>query len=372
MIARVKSARRRFVHSLDLVRTLWDAGAARDPELLLVWLRNRPTWHRVQRALFYHRFASAILLAHDAGLFDQLRAGPASADEIAERIGWQPRAADALLRILHAERLLVRDGDRYRLSDYAGHYLTRGSPSSLAASLDLMTAQAAAFAELRDGLKSGAVPAALDIFSEGGRYRSFLDAVNAYLHVASAELLRKLELGNVHDFIVGSMGVSFSARLLGLKPEARVSYGCLPHLVREIPRLRAQYRVPERAVAGMHSHSGDPTADRWGDRNYDLVFLTKKMILAPEQRTGERFAEKAFSVLQPGGTLVLWETVHGEPGPTPIGRAMEAVMDLFASPAGVVCTERSLRAMLSAIGYVNVELVPCLGGQTTFVVARRP
>jgi DNA-binding MarR family transcriptional regulator len=352
------------VKLLDLARTLWDSGALGDPALL----RSFRTWRRVQRALFYHRFASAILLAHDAGLLAALGSGPANAEELAERLGLQPRAVDALLRILHAEGLLLREGGRYALTGYARSQLTR----ALAPSLDLMAAQAAAFGEVREGLKSGAVPAALDIFSDGAICRSFLDAVNSYLDIASADLLRKLELGRVKDFIVGSMGVSFSARLLARHPRARVSYGCLPHLVLEIPRLRARYRVPEGAVAGTHSHSGDPSVDRWGDRSYDLVFLTKKMILAPEQKTGARFAEKAFSVLAPGGTLLLWETVHREPEPTPLGRAMEGVMDLFASPAGVVSTERSLRELLGGIGFGDIEVVPCLGGQTTFVVARRP
>jgi hypothetical protein len=47
------------------------------------------------------------------------------------------------------------------------------------------------------------------------------------------------------------------------------------------------------------------------------------------------------------------------------------VIDLFASPAGVVSTERSLQATLNEIGFAESKLVPVLGGQTTFMVARR-
>jgi len=72
------------------------------------------------------------------------------------------------------------------------------------------------------------------------------------------------------------------------------------------------------------------------------VLLTKKMILAPEARTGERFARKAFDVLRPGGVWCCGRAVHAEPGPTPLGRAMEALLDLGASPAAPPQTEASL------------------------------
>jgi hypothetical protein len=69
---------------------------------------------------------------------------------------------------------------------------------------------------------------------------------------------------------------------------------------------------------------------------------------------------------------VLWETVHAEPGPTPLGRAMEAFLDLGASPAASPQTEVSLGRLLGAIGYRDPQLISCLGEQTTFVVARKP
>jgi hypothetical protein len=101
------------------------------------------------------------------------------------------------------------------------------------------------------------------------------------------------------------------------------------------------------------------------------VFLTKKMILQPEQRIGEKFARKAFDVLRPGGAAIFWETVHTDGMPTPLQRAMEAVLDLGASPGGLCNTESGLRTLLSEIGFRQIEIVPCLSGQTTFVVARK-
>jgi alanine dehydrogenase len=95
------------------------------------------------------------------------------------------------------------------------------------------------------------------------------------------------------------------------------------------------------------------------------------MILSPDDRIGEKFAHKAFQVLSPGGTAIFWETVHPEHGPTPLLRAMEAVLDLGAGPTGLVNTDGGLKRLLGGIGFREVKVVACLGEQTTFVVARK-
>ncbi len=356
---------------LGLLRTLWTTGLLSEPEVLASQLRHRAPLTRTHKALFHHRYATALLLGHEAGLFEALRDGPRSAEELAARCDLLPRAAEQLLRILEAQGALSRAAGRYALTPFAALYLVPGDPRSMAPMLDLMAAQAAAFSEARAGLRTGEVPADLDIFSEGGRHLAFLDAVNAYLYRATSDLLHRIDLPPIGSFIVGSMGVSFSARLLARFPRARVTYGCLPHLMREVPRLRDTYGVPEDRVEGSHDHGGDPRADRWGSEDFDLVFLTKKMILDPQNRVGEAFAAKAFEVIRPGGVAIFWEAVHPDAGPTPLSRAMEVVMDLIASPAGPVQTESSVTALLGGIGYRDVTVVPCLEGQTTFVVARR-
>ena len=357
---------------IDALHLLRATGMLGRPALLLAQLRARRGARRLQRALFYHRYATAALLAHEAGVFEALAGRPLSPDELARACDLRPRAAAALLRILESEGTVAREAERYRLSHVGRVHLLRSAELSMTPTLDIMAAQAAAFADVREGLRTGRPPAQLDIFQPEARCDAFLDAVNDFLYWAGVDLLHRIQLPRVESFIVGSMGVSFSARVLARFPNARVTYGCLDHLVREVPRLRTRYGVPDNAVEGMHAHGGDPTADRWGDEAFDLVLLTKKMILEPEQRTGEKFATKAFDVLRPGGVAVLWETVHPTGRPTPLPRAMEAVMDLIASPDGPLNEEHSLREMLARIGYRDVEVVPCLGGQTTFVVARKP
>lgn len=356
---------------VEQVEAAWSTGLLSDPFWLARQWRHRRPFLRLQKALLYHRWVTGLLLGHEIGVFKTLEKGPRDLAGLARACHVHPRAADQLLRILVAEGLVKRHDGKFALTTFAKNYVAETGRFSVAPMLSLMAAQASAFHQLPSSMGSGEVPDALNIFDEDGRYKAFLGAVNEFLNWAGRDLLLKVKLPEVKDFIVGSMGVSFSAAVLEKFPQAHVTYGCLEHLVREIPRLRKQYNVPRSQVTGMHSHGGDPAADRWGDESYDLVFLTKKMILAPEERMGEKFAAKAFEVLRPGGVAIFWETIHPEGDTTPLAHAMEAVLDLGASPTGLVNTDTGITRVLEDIGYAKVEIVNVLGGLTTFVVARK-
>jgi hypothetical protein len=353
------------------LNSLVATGLLSDPFVIANQWRYRRPIFRVQKSLLYHRYATALLLAHEVGLLEALAERDHTVQTAARACRLKPRAADSLLRILVSEGIANVRRDQYRLSRFGRLYLIGDGRFSISPMLDMMAAQAAAFAQLPEALGSGETPDALDIFSPEGRYRAFLRSVNSYLHWASQDLLTRLNLPRINHFIVGSMGVSFSAALMKRVPSAEVTYGCLEHLVAEIPDLIEQYEVPKERVRGMHAHGGNPAKDRWGDESFDLVFLTKKMILEPKQRMGEKFARKAYQVLRPGGMAIFWETIHPDHGRMPLARAMEAVLDLGASPDGTVNTESGLFGMLKKIGYRDVELVDCLGGMTTFAVARK-
>jgi hypothetical protein len=316
-----------------------------------------------------HFTTSTVLLAHEIGLYDALLKRPMTPDELALDCHIQRNAAEALLRILQTREYVEQRNQRYSLTDFARHFLTRSGSCTVAPLMDLMAAQTGSFRAIQAGLKTGAIPPDLDISEISAPYRAYVDAVNVFLHRASADLLSQIDLSGVETAIVGSMGVSFSALLLTHAPKAQITYGCLPHLVREIPRLQREYNVPNHRVDGLHEHVGEPEQDTWGGQSFDLVLLTKKMLLEPEHKLGERFARKAFEVLRPGGVALFWETVHPDTGPTPSPQILETVLSLGTSPAADVLTRKGLRQTLRSIGYTRIEWVPCLLGQMTFIAA---
>ena len=343
-------------------------------ELFAVARRTEPGVRRhprrfaqLNKALADYRYVQALILAHSTGLLGALAGDPAPPDSLAAQTGLQRAAVGSLLRILEAQGFAEQHDQRYTLSPFGREALRPGGSASVGHFLELLTLQAGAFEQARSGLRTGATPAVMDIYGQHSA-GAFLDAVNGYLLWAGRALLARNDLGRPKRALVGSMGVGFSAALLEAYPDIEITYACLPHLVREIPRLRTQFDIPAAQVRGMHEHQGEPEDDDWGEETFDLVLLTRKMILKPEDRVGERFAAKALTVLAPGGVALLWEIVHPDDGPTPLPVALQAVYDVIASPAAEARTHRDYENLMHHLGYRRVTFERCLE-ETTFVLA---
>lgn len=357
---------------LDMLRGTLVKDPLEQLDRLTSVIRHLGTYREIDRALFYHRFASTLLLAYRLGIIDAIVEGPATDEELADRCDLKPAAVRNLAELLEAQGLIHSTERGWEASSFCREFLSEHSRVSLAPLLDIGTSYAESFPAMVDAAADGQTPQLLDIFDDTARVDELLDGVNAYLDQAARELIARVDWPQIRHFIVGSMGVSFSSLILSEFSDARVTYGCLPHLVERIPRLRSAYGVDPGRVDQTHPHGGEPFEDRWGRQAFDLVFLTKKMILDPENDLGDKFARKTYQVLNPGGAAVFWETIHEDDAPTPVGRAMEGFLDFGVSPTAPVLTRTSFRQKLRDIGFQDVRFVCCLNDTTTFVVARRP
>jgi hypothetical protein len=73
-------------------------------------------------------YQGTIVAADDAGIFGALAERPATIDELAQRLDFDPRATGIVLRLLAALRLLLLRQGSYQLSDTARVYLEKSSP----------------------------------------------------------------------------------------------------------------------------------------------------------------------------------------------------------------------------------------------------
>lgn len=361
----------KWLGRLGFMRGFFMGDSALQWQRLMLGLRHFREYRRINQALFYHRYATSLLFAFRLGVLEIFEEGPAGVKDVAQGCDIDEAAARTLLQILESQEILQRRGDLFETTPFASEFFASRSSVSLLPMLEVCETYACSYPAFFESARTGKAPPRLDIFNAEGRVDSLLDGVNYYLDQAGRELIARVQWPEIREFIVGSMGVSFSSLILSQFPQSRVTYGCLPHLVERIPRLRATYGVDAPRVTGMHSHGGEPTEDRWGQEAFDLVVLTKKMILDPQNRLGEKFAQKAYEVLNPGGVALFWETIHDSRHPTPIDRAMESFLDFGVSPAGPLLTRQSFGNFLEDIGFRGIEFVPCLEGATTFVVARK-
>lgn len=209
----------------------------------------------------------------------------------------------------------------------------------------------------------------LDIYNLEGDYASLLYGVNSFLYTATKELMRKFKFQNIRRIMVGSMGISFARNIQKAFPDVRVNIGCYPHLIKLVPDLIVKYKIPQTNIISMKDHEGKPSEDRWGDEEngYNLVFLTKKLSLRPLNEFGYEFLKKTYDVLTPGGYAVIWEAIVDESGTK--GPIEETILDLLTSYTGKRWKENEIINYVKLFGFKSTQIVKCLAGRTTFLVA---
>ncbi|MCA1849869.1 MAG: methyltransferase, partial [Acidobacteria bacterium] len=86
--------------------------------------------------IFAHVPARVLMTAVQLQVFSHVAAGKRRVAEIAEAAGASERGMRMLLDALVALQLLVKDGERYRLTPLAAEYLVRGRPNYAGAMLE--------------------------------------------------------------------------------------------------------------------------------------------------------------------------------------------------------------------------------------------
>jgi hypothetical protein len=76
--------------------------------------------------------AAVLFCANDLGIFEALTDGPQTADQVAQRLGTDPRATAMLMNALAALKLLEKNGDLFSNSETANQCLVPSAPYHMA------------------------------------------------------------------------------------------------------------------------------------------------------------------------------------------------------------------------------------------------
>lgn len=317
---------------------------------------------------------TALVMAHRLGIFDILQKEKTITREaLTKKLKVKPKSLEVLLHALNALELLRFRNDKISLTAFGRSFLGEDAPYSLSAFLEFLSLQFYSMARLDETIKTGNPAKEADIFKPSKYSRAYLLALNRYLYYPAKMLFQKIGARKINDAIMGSMGVSTAAALLEANPRVKITFGCLSHLVKQIPELMKMYGVNKKSVLSMSNHSGDPEDDTWGKESFDLVFLTKKFLLHPEDGIGESFARKSYQVLNPGGKAVLWETFYPDHGGPSKDVALFGLQDLIASRGGALYTRNAIRSFLKEVGFRKIDFhaFPLVFGDVEFCVAEK-
>jgi acetylserotonin N-methyltransferase len=338
-----------------LIRDIYAAPTADDRRLWDLWLSG------------VHQ--PAIVAAEEAGVFSALAEAPATATEVAARLGFDERATRILLRLLAALRLLLLRQGRYYLGDEARTYLVKGSPWYWAPMASVAVSE-----WHRDRLLQKlrhrdsdqvAGPEGTPLVSTEGRAADDWAAGNVTPHRAREVAARM----HAHS-LPAAVGVARHYDFRGVTRLLDVGggSGCFmvaaaqahPHLRCTVLELPAMCEVASGYIdAGGVADRVDTCAvdmfrQPW-PRGYDALFFSN-IWHDWNLRTCRWLAARAFEALPPGGRVLLHEMLLADDGAGPVTAASFSMLMLLATQ-GQQFTLSELSDMLEGAGFARIEVL---------------
>ena len=269
----------------------------------------------------------SIVAAEEAGIFSALADAPATAPDLAARLGFDERATRILVRLLAALRLLlVRDG-RYHLSDDARVYLVKGSPWYWAPMASVAVSEwhrARLLEKLRQRNSDQAVgPEGTPLVSSEGRAaddwaagtvslqraREVAARMHAHSLPAAVGVARHYDFGGVHRVLdVGGGSGCFMAAAAQAHPHLRCTVMELPAMC----EVAGAYLEAAGVAGRVDACAVDMFRQPW-PAGYDAHFFSN-VWHDWNVRTCRWLAARAFDALPSGGRILLHEMLLATQG----------------------------------------------------------
>jgi len=285
-------------------------------------------------------------------LFGALAAGDLSAEQLAARLGADPRGVTVLADALAAMELLVKDGGRYTLAEGVADALTAGGRDSVVHMVRHRANCARRWAELARVAKTGRpVERTESILGAEGDTASFIGAMHEINASAAPKLVADLGPPTFRHLLdVGGGSGTWTVAFLRGAADAKATLFDLPDVI-----PLAEQRL---AAAGLRDRVTLVAGDLYTDdlpAGTDLAWVSAIIHMNSRAQNRDLYA-KVHAALAPGGRVLIRDIVMEPCRTRPAGGAMFALNMLVATGGGTFTFEE-IRDDLQAAGFAQPRLL---------------
>jgi SAM-dependent methyltransferase len=306
-----------------------------------------------QELTLYQR-SSVLMAAAELGAFAALADGPATAAEIAGRIGATADAAERLMEALLALEYVSSQGGRFALNDFSRSFLRDGAGGMLRLAWKEHIFYEA-WSRLAQSIKSGKpqFPSYAErIKGDFPSVEKFLLALNDLGQMAAPGVIATGAFAGARTILdLGGGAAGYAAELSAAIPGAQVTLADLPAI---LPIARGH--LERKGLAGrVELVAADFLVDGCGiaGRSFDRVFLSH-ILHDFEAAAASAIVARAARLVGPGGRLVILDVLVPDAGPRNPVEALFDLMMLVEVPGGRSHRLADVRAWMAAAGLGNL------------------
>ena len=309
--------------------------------------------------------ARAVLTAVELDLFTHVGQG-ATAAQVAQKAGTDPRATASLLNALVSLELLRRAGEGFQLTDLSSAYLTADSPHDARAALMHSAHLWQTWSTLTDCVRTGTT-----LRSDPGARRddewtqAFIAAMHKIGTMRAPAVVNAIDFTGVTKVLdLGGGSGAYSIAIARAHPDAHCTVFDLPAV---LPLARSHV-----TAAGLgdriHFAPGDLHTDSYGS-GFDLVFISAIChMLGPEEN--KAMLRKVSESLRPGGRVVIQDYILNDDGTGYPRATLFSLNMLVGTKNGSSHSGREYIDWLKQTGFASPEVIK-IPGPTGLVIAVR-
>ncbi|HEY4019982.1 MAG TPA: methyltransferase [Pseudonocardiaceae bacterium] len=313
--------------------------------------------------------AKALLTAVELGLFTVLHSGPATQEEIKQKLDLHGRGLSDWLNLLVGLDLLERDGESYRNAAGPDKYLVQGDAGYIGGFIERSNRNLyPAWGKLTEALRTGKPQAGSDFFAmiENPRILAqFTNMMDALTRIIGPQVIAAYDGWGSYKSVldVGGCRGNMASQIVAAYPN-------LDGHVFDLPPMHPLFdeKMAETGLTGKVTfHPGDffsdplPTAD--------IVVIGHALHDWDEQQR-KFLVHKAFDAVNPGGVLVVYDRMLTDDS-THVENLVISLDMLLVTDGGAEYTISELRTNAQEAGFIDIEDNP-LGDYDTIVVCHKP
>jgi hypothetical protein len=302
-----------------------------------------------------HAEARILQTAVQLAVFDTLRNDPLSSEQVADRLGLEPKATELLLNALASMDLLDKQLGNFSLTEVARRYLLKSSGEYLGGMIRFEASLWSCWKKLPEAIRSGKPVRMPDMYqSDRNETEIFISAMDSLVRARGdpEAVATALDWTTVKTLLdVGAGPATYPIALCQKFPNIHATIFDLPATL----RLTEQYVREAKLPGRIELIPGDYRSDRVPG-NYDVIFLSN-IIHGESPDKNAALVKKLAVNLNPAGRIVIKDHILDETRAHPPVGAIFSLLMLLTTDGGRCYSLAEIRRWLELAGLKHVRQI---------------